>query len=135
MSTKLIAALLILLVVWGAYRMFSYYKEVQEKRWIEQEQATAEGVDPETLDGVPRALLSSLRNAEAQGAAALGQWLETNGNYIRDPRKAWIQLDYCTLIAREDPQEAKAVFADVERRLREDSPVYPRLKQLQRSFE
>ena len=34
-----------------------------------------------------------------------------------------------------DPQKAKAVFADVKQRVRENSPVYPRLKQLERSFE
>jgi hypothetical protein len=135
MSTKLIGALMILLVLWGGYRIVVYYKHVQEQRWAEKAQASGEGIDPSQLAGLPYQLQPSLTQAEAQGAEAMKTWLQLYGNQLSDPRKAWIQLDYCTLIAREDPQEAKAVYAAVKKRLREDSPVYPRLKQLQKSFD
>lgn len=135
MNTKLIGALMILLVAWGGYKVFTYYKQVEEQRWIEKEQASGKGIDPSKLAGVPYQLESSLQQAQSRGAAGLGQWLDLHGNQIRDPRKAWIQLDYCTLLASDDPQKAKAVYADVKSRLRESSLVYPRLRQLQKSFE
>jgi len=134
MSTKLIGALMILLLVWGGYRMFSYYKEVNEQRWHEKEKTTGKGVDPSNLPGVPYELDASLRAAQSQGAGALKKWLDTYGKQVQDPRKAWIQLDYCQNVFRDNPQEARAVFAAVRERLRESSPVYPRMKQLEKSF-
>lgn len=135
MSTKLIGALMILLVVWGGYRIVVYYKEVQEQRWMEKEEASGKNIDPRKLPGVPYELEASLQQAQNRGADGMQQWLELYGNQIRDPRKAWIQLDYCTLLASDDPQQAKVVYDAVKLRLREDSPVYPRLRQLARSFE
>lgn len=135
MSTKLIGALMILVLVWGGYRIFSYYKEVQEQRWIENEATSGNNVDPAALDGVPYQLHQGLQQAQTRGKEALGQWLERYGPQIRDPRKAWLQLDYCTLIASDDPQQAKAIYDEVKQRLREESPVYPRFKQLEKSFE
>ena len=97
--------------------------------------AFAENFDPTKLDGVPYHLQEPLRRAEAQGTEALGEWLEAYGNQIQDPRKAWLQLDYCTLVARDDPQEARRIFQQVRQRVDEDSPVYPRLMQLRNTFE
>jgi hypothetical protein len=135
MSTKLIGALMILLVVWAGYRFVVYYKEVQDQRLMEKEAAAGKNIDPARLEGVPYQLENSLQQAQKQGAEGLGKWLELYGSQIRDPRKAWIQLDYCTLVARENPQKARDVYAAVKQRLREDSPVYPRLKQLEKTLE
>lgn len=126
---------MILLVAWGGYRVFIYYKEIQEQRWVEKEESSGKNVEPSKLAGVPYNLETSLQHARTQGATSMKRWLEQFGSQIQDPRKAWIQLDYCTLIASEDPQEARAVYSEVKQRLREGSPVYPRLKQLQKSFE
>jgi hypothetical protein len=54
---------------------------------------------------------------------------------IQDPRKAWIELDYCVVLARENPKEARRIFDQVKQRIRPDSPVYPRIKQLEPTFE
>lgn len=135
MSTKLIGALMILVVVWGGYRIVTYYKDVQEQRWQEEEEASGKNIDPSRLDGVPYQLEQGLKQAQTRGKKAIGQWLEHYGNRIRDPRKAWIQLDYCTMIASDDPQQAKAIYHEVKQRLHQESPVYPRLKQLEKSFE
>jgi len=135
MNTKLIGALVALLLVWGGYKIVAYYKHVEQQRWLKEEEAAGKNVDPGKLDGVPYQLQSSLTRAEAGGAESMKNWLQLYGNQISDPRKAWIQLDYCKLVARDNPQEARALFAAVKQRLTEDSPVYPRMKQLEKSFE
>ncbi|MCU0787778.1 MAG: hypothetical protein MUC91_06245 [Verrucomicrobia bacterium] len=134
MSTKLMGTLMILLVLWGGYRIFVYYKEVKERGWYQEQQASGKGVDPTQLAGMSYELNSSLSAAQSQGHAALKKWLDTYGRQIQDPRKAWIQLDYCQSVFRDNPQEARAVFASVRDRLKESSPVYPRMKQMEKSF-
>lgn len=135
MSTKLIGALIIVLMLWAGYRLFIYYKEVDAQRYAEKQQSTGKDIDPSRLHGLPYQLEQSLTAAKNQGAPALKKWLKQYDNQIADPRKAWIQLDYCTMVARDNPQEARAVFTEVKERLKEDSPVYPRLKQLEKSFD
>jgi hypothetical protein len=44
-------------------------------------------------------------------------------------------LDYCVMIARKDPQEARRVFAAVKQRTPASSPVAPRIRDLSRTFE
>jgi hypothetical protein len=53
---------------------------------------------------------------------------------IQDPRKAWIELDYCTLLARENAKEARRIFADVQQRTPTNSPIYWRVKKLEPTF-
>ena len=132
MSTKLIGALFVVLALWMGYRFYNYYQEVSAQRYEQKQQASR---DPGSLPGVPYQLETGLKAAQIQGASGLKQWLRIYGDQIQDPRKASIQLDYCTLVARHNPQEAKAVFNTVKERLKENSPVYPRLKQLEKSFD
>ncbi len=132
MSTKLIAILIFLLVVWVGYRVVKYANEVKTQQVAEEK---AKVVVPEKLPGLPWQLESSLQAAQKSGSAAMRTWLEQNRNSIQDPRKAWIELDFCTLVARDNPQEAKQVFAAVKARTRSTSPVYPRIKELDRTFE
>jgi hypothetical protein len=65
----------------------------------------------------------------------LKNWLKTYGQSVEDPRKAWIELDYCVAIARQDPAEAKRVFAQVKERISPSSLVWPRMKQLEKAYE
>jgi hypothetical protein len=132
MSTKLIAVLIIALVLWVGYRVVKYANEVKTQQAIEEKSKV---VVPEQLTGMPWQLENSLRAAQKGGATALRQWLEQNNASLKDPRKAWIELDFCTLVARDNPQEAKRVFAAVKARTRSTSPVYPRIKELERTFE
>lgn len=133
--TKLIAALIIAAVLYGGWELFFYWEKVKNDQETEQKQAAAAVVVGESLDGVPQPLQASLNAAEAQGAAALGNWLKTYDRLIHDPRKAWVQLDYCLLLSREDPAEAKRLFAEVKKRTPESSPVWPRIKKLERAYE
>ncbi|HLH54342.1 MAG TPA: hypothetical protein VKY92_12075 [Verrucomicrobiae bacterium] len=133
--TKVIGAIIILGVLYGGWELFFYWERVKNEEVVQQKQAAAAVVVGESLEGVPQPLQASLATAEAQGAAALGNWLKVNDRLIQDPRKAWIQLDYCLLLSRENTAEAKRIFAEVKKRTPESSPVWPRIKKLENAYE
>jgi|SRR5436190_14520846 hypothetical protein len=134
MITKLIAAVIIIAVLYGGWNLFLYWENVRnEKESVRKEEVAA--VSGDTLQGLPYGLDQSLRNAESQGAAALKTWLKDYGHLVQDPRKAWIELDYCVMVARNDPAEARRVFAAVKERTGPTSPVWKRVKQLAPTYE
>ncbi len=137
--TKVIAALIILLVLWGGWELFFYWERVKNEQETQKKQEAAALVVGESLPGMPysntQALEQSLRKAQSDGAGAMRTWLKNYGNLVQDPRKAWIELDYCLLLAREDPAEARRVFAQVKARTPETSPVWPRIKQMEKTFQ
>jgi hypothetical protein len=133
--TKLIAAVIILAVLYGGWELFFYWERVKNEEETQKKQAAAAVVVGEGLPGMPQQLEPTLKAAEAQGAAGLRNWLKTYGRSIQDPRKAWIELDYCLLISREDPSEAKRLFAEVKNRTPESSPIWPRIKKLEKAYE
>jgi hypothetical protein len=131
--TKLIAAAILLLVIYLAYHLFLYWERVRDERDL-QEAAAKAVVRPESLPGLPYQLEASLQAAQRQGVNVFRKWLELYGPMIEDPRKAWIELDYCLLLARDNPREARRVFAEVRKRIPTNSPVYPRIKQLEKTY-
>ncbi len=134
--TKLIGALIIVLFLFGVYHLVMYYDQVQNEKEGEQKKAAAAQQVEQTLQGVPTFQLEeSLRKAREQGAAGLGRWLKAYGDKIRDPRKAWIELDYCVLLARDNPPEARRIFEEVKQRTAPSSPVWPRIKELSKTYE
>jgi hypothetical protein len=90
---------------------------------------------PEAMSGMPQQLESTLQAAQQAGLPTFRRWLDTYGPMIQDPRKAWIELDYCVMLARDNPKEARRIFTQVKQRIRPDSPVYARVKQLEPTFE
>jgi hypothetical protein len=133
--TKLIAALMILAVLYGGWELFFYWEKVKNEEEVQKKQVASSIVTEDQLSGLPRQFEPSLKAAEAQGAAGLRRWLKTNARSVEDPRKAWIELDYCLLISRDDPSEARRVFAQVKNRTPESSPVWPRIKKLEKAYE
>jgi hypothetical protein len=133
--TKLIAALIVIVVLYGGWHLFLYWEKVEKQEENVRKDEAAAAVVGEQLGGVPQKLEASLQAAQRQGANGLREWLKTYGASIQDPRKAWIELDYCTEVAREDPSEAKRIFAQVKARTRPSSPVYPRIQKLQKTYE
>ena len=89
----------------------------------------------QVVDRAPRGLEGPLDAAEQHGAVALREFLAAHGNAIKDPRRAWIELDYVVLAGASDPGEARRVYSKVKARLTPDSPVYSRLKQLEKTYE
>jgi uncharacterized protein involved in exopolysaccharide biosynthesis len=133
--TKLIAALMIVLVLYGGWELFLYWEKVKNEEDTKQKQDQAALTMGDTLPGLPYQLEQSLQEARKQGAAGLRNWLKLHGASVEDPRKAWIELDYCVAVAREDPAEARRVFASVKDRIGPASPVWPRMKQLEKTYE
>jgi hypothetical protein len=135
MTTKLIAIAVVALLLFGTYKVFFYYEQVKNEREAEQKQAVAAQVVGDQLEGLPQSLASSLQTAQSQGLTGLRNWLKTYGHAVQDPRKAWIELDYVVLLARENPAEARKIYAEIKQRTSPSSPVWPRIKQLQATFE
>jgi hypothetical protein len=133
--TKLIAAFIIILVLYGAWHLFLYYEKVQKEDETKQKQEQATMVSEDQLPGLPNNLAPSLRAAKQQGVAGLRNWLKNYDRLVQDPRKAWIELDLCVLLSHEDLPEARRVFAEVKARTPPSSPVWPRVKQLEKTFE
>ncbi len=133
--TKLIAALIIVLVCFGVWELFLYWEKVKNEEETKQKQDASALVIGDQLQGLPQTLEPSLQDARKRGAAGLKAWLKANGSSVEDPRKAWIELDYCVAVAREDPTEARRVFAAVKERIGPASPVWPRMKQLEKTYE
>jgi hypothetical protein len=135
MTTKLIAIAIVALLLFGGYKVFMYYDQVKNEREEEKKQAAAALVVGDSLEGLPQSLEASLQAAQTQGVAGLRNWLKAFGQSVQDPRKAWIELDYVVLLARENPAEARKIFAEVKERTPPSSPVWPRIKQLQATFD
>ena len=76
MNTKLITALLILLVVWVGYRTYVYYGKVQQ----ETAQAARRPGNKNTAEGavpaLPYNLQITLDAAKQEGATGLKNWLD-----------------------------------------------------------
>lgn len=132
--TKFITAGIIVIVLWVAYSLWVYWEEVRDEKEA-QIAATKVVIREETLSGMPHQLESSLQGAKRAGLNTFRKWLETYGSSIQDPRKAWIELDYCIMLSRENPKEARRIFAEVKQRTPSNSPVYPRVKELEATYE
>ncbi len=133
--TKLITIAIVLALLYGGWQFFLYWDRVKNEKETQEKAAAAAVVTGESLSGLPQKLEASLSAAQRQGPAALRNWLKTYGSALQDPRKAWIELDYCVMVARDDPSEARRVFAAVKDRTPPTSPVWPRIKQLQPTYE
>ncbi len=132
--TKLITAAIIILVLWGGWNLFFYWEKVKNEEETAKKEANVVIV-PEQLEGMPQSLEASLRAAQNQGTSGMRAWLKAYGATIQDPRKAWIELDYCQMLSREDIPEAKRVFANVKTRTQTNSVVWPRIAQLEKTYE
>ena len=133
--TKVIAAFIIIVVLYIGWELFLYWDKVSHEEETKQKQDAAAMVVGDQLPGLSYKLEASLQAARKQGAAGLRNWLKTYSQSVEDPRKAWIELDYCVAVARQDPAEAKRVFAQVKERMPPSSSVWPRMKQLEKAYE
>jgi hypothetical protein len=133
--TKIIAALIIIVVLYGGWHLFLYWENVKNEQQTAQKAASASRIVPEQLSGMPQTLEAALQAAQRNGAAGLTNFLKNYGRAIQDPRKGWIELDYVLLLSRENPAEAKQIFAAVKERTPTNSPIYPRVKQLEKTYE
>jgi hypothetical protein len=133
--TKIISVVIIIAVLWGGWELFLYWDKVKHEEETSKKQAAATVVTEESLPGLSYQQQQTLLEARKKGAAGLKSWLKANGASIQDPRKAWIELDYCLLITRSDPAEAKKIFAEVKQRTPPSSPIWPRIAELEKTYQ
>jgi hypothetical protein len=123
------------LIVWAVIAVRTSWNKNYANTDEQALQTEVNKIVPEQLPGMPPELDGGYRAVAGRGPAALRNWLRMYGQSVQDPRRAWIELDYMVAISKEDPSEARRIFADVKGRTPEDSPIYPRIKQLQKTYE
>lgn len=134
---QVIAILLLIAALWAAKEIKSYWDTAKAKKLAEEggPATTKATVPSNVLPGLPASLETSLQGAQRQGAAGLKTWLKSYRIYVADPRLAAIELDYVVLIGAGNVKEARGVFAAVKQRTPTNSPVYPRIKQLEKTYQ
>lgn len=130
----LIIITIIVAVLFGGWQLFDYWQKIENEKETKKE-AAASALNPDQLPGMDGQLQPSLDAAEKQGPDALRIWMATYGRNVQDPKLAWIQLDYCVMITRETPAEAKKIFRTIKDRTPHSSPVWPRVRELEKSYE
>ena len=130
----LIAILIIVVFVFCGWKLFSYYQQVEADTNAKQKVEAGANIRPEDLSGLPNGLYTSLQAAQGNGSTGLRDWLKAYGAQVQDPRKAWIEMDCSLALLRTDPNDAKRIFKAMKERTSTNSPVYPRIRQLEKSF-
>jgi hypothetical protein len=131
----LITAVIVLGLALGVWQVYRFWEKEKESRQAAAAPAAETVPNDAPLPGLPPRLQPALEAARQRGAAGLRDFLAANGSNVADPRRASIELDYVLVVAPGDPAEARRVFAQVKARLAPDSPVYARMKQLEKTYE
>jgi hypothetical protein len=139
MIKALITVVLVVVALLGIKELHTYWSQVKSKE--KAEAAAIHGQDPApppkdpgALTGMPASLEPSLESAKKAGAPALKVWLKQYRGYLADPKLAAIELDYVVLAGAKNFLEAREIYAAVRQRTPTNSPVYPRIKQLERTY-
>ena len=119
----------------GAWQIHEYWGNFKEKEPVNAAPTPPQDVAGDQLPGLPPKLQPLLEIARNRGASGLRDFLAKYDKSIDDPRRAWIELDYVVLLAQGSPGEARREFAKVKSRIQPDSPVYNRVKQLEKTYE
>jgi len=132
--TKLIWILIFAVIGFVAYTLFQQWEVAQGNRAEEQKQLKVIA-DGSGLAGMPSHLESGYRKAKEKSAAAFQTWFTANEKFLSDPRKAWIELELCVALSRSNPAEAKRIYERVKGRVPPSSPVYGKVKELEKTFQ
>ncbi|MEK7781888.1 MAG: hypothetical protein AAB370_10360 [Verrucomicrobiota bacterium] len=132
--TKAIWVLIILAVGYIGYLLYQQWDKARlEHETRKKEEATV--IVGDNLPGMPYQLDQSLRTAKTSGPVAFQSWFKANESQLADPRKAWIELELCVAMSRQSPAEAKRIFAKVKGRVPPSSPVWSKVKELEKTFD
>lgn len=131
-----LSILIVVLVFVGGWKIWNYWSKVKEQENVVQQDTPTE-LDPTSIPGLPNVLEYKLSEAKQRGPKTLKQFIDTwkSSRELKDPRLAWIELDYITMIASTDPIEAKQIFLDIKKRIPTNSVIYPRIRSLSKSYE
>jgi hypothetical protein len=132
-----ISILIIIGFIFGVYKIWDYWDNLDRQKVQSIQKAEKEAVRGESLPGLPQALEADLTKAKADGPKATKAFLDRikKSPKVADPRLAWIELDYVVAVSLQDPVEAKRAFREVKQRVTPDSPVYKRMKELEKTYD
>jgi hypothetical protein len=130
----LTSILILFILIFGVWKVWDYWDRVSTERELAEEKAK-KPLDPRSLPGMDFKLEQSLADAQKKGADGLKAWLDGYRKAVKDPRLALIELDYVVLVAPQNPGEAKKVFTSVKERTPPESPVYKRVKELEKTYQ
>jgi hypothetical protein len=133
----LISIVIVLAVGIGGYKLWEHWNLVKEQGILERKAAAGADIDPDRLPGLPVQLQPKVREAQQAGPEVFKRFIDSCKRFpdVKDPRLAWMELDYMVMISSTDPVEAKKIFFEVKKRTPTDSPIYPRIKALEKSYE
>ena len=134
----LISILIALAVGYAGYKIYEHWENIKEQRVLEDKASKGADIDPDQLPGLPSYLQSKLREVQKFGdPAVFKRFIDSCKTQpgVRDPRLAWMELDYVVMISATDPVTAKKIFRAVKKRTPEDSPIYPRIKSLAKTYD
>ncbi|MGC3959239.1 MAG: hypothetical protein QM813_15245 [Verrucomicrobiota bacterium] len=133
--TKAIWVLIILVVGYVGYLLFNQWDKARLEHDGRKPAETATGmVSGDGLAGMPNQLEAGYRAAKGNGPTAFRAWFTANEKSLTDPRKAWIEMELCVAMTRENPAEAKKIYLAVKSRVPPSSPVYAKVKELEKTF-
>ena len=118
----------------GVWQLWEYWDKVNREKLRTSEEAN-QFPPSRSYSGLPAQFEQPLQAAMSQGPEAFKQWLELNRRHIEDPRLAAIELDYVITITRSAPVEAKRVFADLKGRIPGGSPLYKKIKAMEKTYQ
>jgi hypothetical protein len=135
---KVVIALILFLVVgFIGYMLWDQWREANEQKRASREAATGADIDPKKLPGLPSQLELKLEEAQRGGLPKFKAFIDAIKQLkdVKDPRLAWIELDYVVMLSHSNPVEAKKLFWEIKRRTPENSQIYPRIRTLERTYE
>ena len=134
---QFLGILIVVAVLMMFQRLYTKYEAIKkEGSRSEQTTPAPSASDPSAaLPGLPPTLETPLQMAHKQGAEGLRNFLAQYRYAIKDPRLAAIELDYVVLVNLKDPAEARRVFKAVQERTPTSSPVYERVKRLDKTYQ
>jgi hypothetical protein len=137
MGGKFIGVLVAVLVIWVGWMLYEYWTSTKDEKFSTNLPKKVKVLTVQDLGELPYKLEEELTAAQQEGAPGLKRFLGKYGKspVLKDPRKAWIQLDYVLMVSMKDPGEARTVFREVKNRIGPDSPVYERVKKMQANYE
>jgi hypothetical protein len=132
-----ISILIIIGFILGVYKLWEYWDNLDRQKVQSIHKAEQEAIRGESLPGLPQGLEADLTKAKADGPKATKAFIDRikKSPLVADPRLAWIELDYVVAVSLQDAVEAKRAFREVKQRVTADSPVYKRVKELEKTYE
>jgi hypothetical protein len=125
----------IICVFLGIYKLWEYWDTMDKQRALELQRAS-QVFNGDRLPGMASYQLEgALAEAKTAGPAGVKNFIQKYRKSIQDPRLGWIELEYALSIATQDAVEAKKIYLSVKERIPPDSPLYKKIKEMEKAFE